>query len=74
MRAEAADAGFFEARGIGGVRVPKLQILTIEQLLNGGRIQLPPQTQIRSTRQAPRARRARARDPEMFDEQQKWEP
>ncbi len=56
------------------MNVPRLQFLTIEQLLNGGRIQLPPQTQIRSTRQAPRARRAGKADPALFEEQQKWQP
>ena len=39
MRAEAASGGFYEA---WGKSFPRLQILTIEELLSGTGIQYPP--------------------------------
>ncbi|MBP9664842.1 MAG: restriction endonuclease [Pyrinomonadaceae bacterium] len=39
MKAEAADAGFYQSRW--GTRHPRLQILTIEELLDGKRIDYP---------------------------------
>jgi hypothetical protein len=40
MRAEAADAGFYEA--VWGKRYPRLQILTIKELLEGKKVDSPP--------------------------------
>jgi hypothetical protein len=40
-KAEAASAGLYESKGWGRT-YPRLQILTIEQLLNGAEIQMPP--------------------------------
>ena len=42
MRAEAASAGFYESPALHGSRVPRLQLLTIAELLDGRRIELPP--------------------------------
>lgn len=42
MRTEAASAGFYESAGWG--KYPRLQILTVEELLQGKQIQYPPQT------------------------------
>jgi hypothetical protein len=39
MRTEAAAAGFYDSHGYG--RFPRLQILTIEELLSGGSIKYP---------------------------------
>lgn len=41
MRTEAASAGFYESPG-WGKKYPHLQILTIEQLLGGTQIDMPP--------------------------------
>ena len=67
MRAEAADAGFFESKGIGGARIPRVQIFTVMELLAGRRIELPPQTLIRSSKPAPRARKTGDKQREMFN-------
>ena len=42
MRAEAASAGFYESPALHERRVPRLQLLTIAELLAGRRIELPP--------------------------------
>jgi DNA modification methylase len=41
MRAEAADAGFYASRELGSPKYPKVQLLTIEELLNGKKIDCP---------------------------------
>ena len=41
MRSEAAGAGFYESPG-WGKKYPKLQVLTIEELLTGKEIDMPP--------------------------------
>jgi site-specific DNA-methyltransferase (adenine-specific) len=41
MNKEAASAGFYEPEHFPGLRYPRLQILTIEDLLNGKRIEYP---------------------------------
>jgi len=56
MRAEAAGAGFYESPW--GGKHPRLQILTIEQLLAGKRIDCPPLRQTNVTfKKAPRVNR-----------------
>jgi len=53
MRSEAASGGFYESPW--GENYPKLQILTIEDLLKGEKIDMPPIRQVNQTyRQAPR--------------------
>ncbi len=42
MRTEALEAGFYQSPG-WGQNYPKIQILTIEELLHGARIDMPPQ-------------------------------
>lgn len=55
MRSEAASAGFFESRWTGTAH-PRLQILTIAELLNGKRIDCPPLGQLSQTfKKAPKA-------------------
>lgn len=56
MRKEAAEAGFWQTRTVGGSKHPRLQILTIEDLLAGRRIDMPSQQDIRSFKQAPKAK------------------
>jgi len=41
MRSEAASAGFYESPGISKSRHMRIQILTIEELLSGSRIDIP---------------------------------
>jgi len=57
MKAEAASGGFYESPG-WGERYPKLQILTIEELLDGKGIDMPPIGQVNVTfKKAPRSSR-----------------
>jgi site-specific DNA-methyltransferase (adenine-specific) len=42
MRTEAVSAGFYRSQG-WGQDYPQIQILTIEELLRGGEVQMPPQ-------------------------------
>ena len=42
MTTEAASAGFYVSGELGNKKYPRLQILTIEQLLNGKRVNCPP--------------------------------
>ena len=54
MRAEAASAGFYESPGWGTTH-PRLQILTVEGLLEGKKIDMPAVGQQRATfKQAPK--------------------
>lgn len=65
MRAEAASGGFYESPG-WGERYPKLQILTIEDLLEGKGIDMPPIGQVNVTfKKAPRTSRDDASQPEL---------
>ena len=49
MRAEAASAGFYKSPWQEDNPYPRLQILTIEELLNGKRIDCPPLGQVNTT-------------------------
>lgn len=53
MRTEAVSAGYYTSSG-WGQDYPRLQILTIEELLSGAQIKMPPQQ--RSFKEAQRAR------------------
>ncbi|MEM8873174.1 MAG: DNA methyltransferase [Planctomycetota bacterium] len=66
MVKEAADAGFFESGTVAGSKVPRLQILTIQNLLDGDHIELPAQTLIRATKQAPKARKRKKEEPGLY--------
>jgi site-specific DNA-methyltransferase (adenine-specific) len=56
MRAEAADAGLYESKLVGGGKHPRVQILTITDLLAGRRPDLPAQADVRSFKAAPKAK------------------
>ncbi len=56
MRSEAAGAGFYISPW-GNKKYPRLQILTIEELLSGKRIEMPPLRQVNTTFK--KARRAK---------------
>ncbi len=66
MRKEAAEAGFFQTKSVAGTRHPRIQILTIEELLHGKRIDMPAQQEIRSFKQAPKAKRAKKEEAGLF--------
>ncbi len=66
MRKEAADAGFYQTKTVGGSRHPKLQILTIEELLANKKIDMPMAQEIRSFKQAPKAKGKKADEVRLF--------
>jgi len=55
MRTEAAGAGFYESPW--GTKHPKLQLLTVGELLEGKKIDAPPSRDIRTFKKAPKAKR-----------------
>jgi DNA modification methylase len=66
MRAEAAGAGFYDSPW--GTRHPRMQLLTIEELFSGKRIDMPPSRDLRTFKKAPRAKRTKTDHPELdFD-------
>lgn len=62
MRAEAASAGFYEAPSWLGKRYPRIQLLTIAELLGGQGIDYPPEHARRDAtfKEAPRAKAPRS--------------
>ncbi|OPX22706.1 MAG: site-specific DNA-methyltransferase, partial [Planctomycetales bacterium 4484_113] len=65
MRKEAASAGFYT---FGGNRYPRLQILTIEDLLAGKRVQYSGYYGDATFKKAPRAKKDGAANKEIFSE------
>jgi len=63
MRTEAADAGFYTSRELGSPRYPRIQLLTVEDLLNGKKIECPHSVSAREVnptfKKAPRAKKER---------------
>jgi len=68
MRTEAVSAGFYESPGLGRT-YPRLQILTIEQLLAGARVEMPLTSQT-TFRQADRVREQGPRNLELFPDEE----
>lgn len=66
MRAEAADAGTYES---GWGTHPKIQLLTISELLDGAKIDMPPMGTRTTFARAPRHLPAAADEPSLFDAQ-----
>jgi site-specific DNA-methyltransferase (adenine-specific) len=62
MRKEAAEAGFFQTKSVHATKHPRLQILTIEELLKGKKIDMPAQQPAVSV---PRRFRGRSRGNEL---------
>ncbi len=56
MRTEAASAGFYDSPW--GTRHPKMQLLTVAELLSGKRIDAPPSRDLRTHKKAPKAKAA----------------
>jgi DNA modification methylase len=60
MRTEAVEAGVYHAGGLGlGKPVPRLQILTIEELLAGKALELPQARAETTFKRAPRVRKGK---------------
>ena len=60
MRAEAADAGFYTSKELGSPKYPRIQLLTIEELLDGKKIDCPHSASRKDTptfKKAPKAKR-----------------
>ena len=55
MKTEAASAGFYESPW--GTKHPRLQILTVEDLLAGATVNMPPTRDVRTFKKAPKAKR-----------------
>jgi DNA modification methylase len=66
MRKEAAEAGFFQTRSVSATKHPRLQILSIEDLLKGKKIDMPAAQDIRSFKQAPKAKSKKKEDAKLF--------
>ena len=59
MRVEAASAGFYESPWNPGniTKYPRIQIITVGELLDGKTIDTPPLKDVRTFKKAPRAKR-----------------
>ena len=57
MRQEAIAAGFYEPEALPGNQYPRVQILTIEQLLDGAQPDYPRFAAPQTFRKAPRRKR-----------------
>ncbi|MCB5229155.1 MAG: site-specific DNA-methyltransferase [Candidatus Cloacimonetes bacterium] len=70
MRAEAASGGFYQSQGWGwGENHPRLQILTIEELLGGKGIDMPRISQVNQTfKRAPRPQREEGKQMDLLEE------
>ena len=67
MRRAVAEAGMFQTKSVAGSSHPRLQIFTIEELLTGGkRIDMPAQQDLRSFKQAPKAKTKKAGEAKLF--------
>lgn len=69
MRAEAASAGFYRSgsEGVGSWgQHPRIQILTVEELLEGKRIDMPPMSGSLTFKRPPQAKRRREMTKPLF--------
>jgi len=65
MRKEAAEAAFFQTKSISNTKHPRLQPLTIQDLLAGKKIDMPAAQDLRSFKQAPKAKPKPKKDPHL---------
>ena len=61
MRADAASVGFYKSPW--GTTHPRLQILTIEELFSGDRVDMPPSRDLRTFKKAPKAKAVKRPNP-----------
>jgi site-specific DNA-methyltransferase (adenine-specific) len=64
MLKEAAEAGFYTSPA--GTQHPRLQVLTVEGLLNGEKLDLPAWHDVRTFKKAPKAKGAKRKDAQLF--------
>jgi len=61
MRSEAADAEFYTSKELGNPKYPRIQLLTIEDILNGKKVECPHSVSARAVnptfKKAPKAKR-----------------
>ena len=55
MRTEAASAGFYDSPW--GTKHPKMQLITVGELLEGKKIDAPPSRDLRTFKAAPKTKR-----------------
>jgi site-specific DNA-methyltransferase (adenine-specific) len=67
MRTEAASAGFYVSP-FNGKSYPKLQLRTVEELLEGKGVDLPPSGDFRTFKKAPKARKKGPETRSMFED------
>jgi DNA modification methylase len=65
MRAEAAGAGFYDSPW--GKKYPRLQLLTIEELLAGKKVDMPPTRDSLTFKKAPKAKGKSPKQNHLFD-------
>ena len=65
MRSDAASAGFYESPVVGQRDYPRIQLLTVGQLLEGKRIEYPHQTSV-TFKKAPKAKRKAKKAKDLF--------
>jgi DNA modification methylase len=65
MRAEAAGAGFYDSPW--GKKYPRLQLLTIEELLGGKKVEMPPTGDSLTFKKAPKAKGKPIKQHRLFD-------
>jgi hypothetical protein len=63
MRDEAMGAGFYASPW--GTKHPRLQVLSVERLLDGGKIDMPPSRDLRTFKKAPKAKKATKSGPSL---------
>ena len=68
MQTEAVTAGFFESQ-TWGRKYPKIQLLTVADLLSGKKVEMPPIKQVGATfKKAPKAKGKKAKNQQLpFD-------
>ena len=68
MKTEAVTAGFFESK-TWDRKHPKIQLLTVAELLDGKKIDMPPRREVDATfKKAPKAKRKGAENEDLFSE------
>ena len=69
MRGEAASAGFYESKALHGQNVPRVQLLTIAELLAGKQVDMPPAHHDQTLRKAPKAKaKGRHKETRLYNE------
>ena len=65
MRTEAASAGFY-ATSFGLAKYPKIQLLTVRELLEGKKVDMPAWHQQQTFKAAPKVKGKKTHQPKMF--------